>query len=371
MMEGSSVQEVVMERDGKFEVLSAVDLQAEQESQQLQQSLVDPTAEAPAEAAVANENVHRKTSAANQDSDSRDTNSTVLQEEGDGSSLPMTSTEQCSPQNQDLETQANNNLQVNDSQPSVGDELGEHTLTQVTEQSQPTHSGAVTEAEGGLREITDVAVELTDAGVSETCKQPATESESVDRGSVAASLKPSHPVLEKSPSQHKGEVKLQQQIRIRSAPGSRSAKSSHRRKEEEEAEEQENRRRISEAAFSAWLSRKNEEVMERRKQEKAKLNSKMEDEQQKKETCDLAYKNWLEAKNKQYQTQRMRETLSRPSTSVPRRDEEYCRQAFENWMKKKRTQYLEEIKKQRMKSQEMQEAAERADPSVIDKAYKE
>ena len=363
-MEGDSVQDVVMERDGRFEVLSAVDLQAEQESQQPQQLLVDPTVEAPAGAAVTNENVD-KTSPTNEDSESGETKSTVLEKEGDGLSFPTTSTEPCSPQNLELKTEP----QVDDTQPSVGDELGEHALTEVSiEQSQPTQSGMVLGVSG-----TATAREegLATSGVSETCKQLTTGSDLEDRGSIDTSLEPLHPVLEKSLPQHKGEVKVQQQIRTQSAPGSRSTKGFRQRKEEEEAEEQENRKRMSEAAFSAWILRKNEEVMARRKQERAKLSSKVEDEQQKKEMCDLAYKNWLEAKNKQYQSQRAREALSRPSTSVPKRDEEYCRQAFENWMTKKRTQYLEEIKKQRMKSREMQEAAERADPSVIDKAYKE
>jgi hypothetical protein len=359
-MEGDSLQEVVMERDGKFEVLSAVDLQAEHD-QQLQQPQVDATADVPVGATVTNQAYV-------------ETKTTLLQKEETGDKgLVLPTAEPCSLQELEIRTK---NLQLNDSEPSVGNKLGEHALKDVTytEQSQPTHSetnDTVTVRACGPPARTKVEVELSDVR-SECCKPPLpTEGSSVDRGSIDVSLVPPHPALEKSLPHNKEEVKLQQQIRTQSAPGSRSTRSSRRWKEEEEAEEEERRKRVSEAAFNAWITRKNEEVMERRKQERAKLSSKVEDEQKKKEMCDLVYKNWLEAKNKQYQTQRARETLSRPSTSVPRRDEEYCRQAFENWMKKKRTQYLEEMKKQCMRSQEMEEAAERADPSVIDKAYKE
>ena len=126
-------------------------------------------------------------------------------------------------------------------------------------------------------------------------------------------------------------------------------------------------KRLNEAAFSAWLTRKNEELAERRRLERAKQRDIEEQRQKKKQLSELAYQNWLEVKNKEYHSK----LNSRPLTSVPKKDEEKCRLAFENWIMSKRTQHLKEMQIEQQRSQEMEEAARRADPSVIEKAYSE
>ena len=159
--------------------------------------------------------------------------------------------------------------------------------------------------------------------------------------------------------QQRGELKPMKQIRMQSAPGSRLMQSVHRQHETKEM-----KRKLTEAAFGAWVSRKNSE---RRKSARARLKSETteEDKQKKKEMCETVYQNWLEVKKKEQRV------LSRPSTSVPKKDEEMCRQTFENWKKRKQTQHLDEIKKDQIKARDLAEAAEKADTSVIEKSYKQ
>jgi hypothetical protein len=153
-----------------------------------------------------------------------------------------------------------------------------------------------------------------------------------------------------------------QQIRLQSAPG--STKLAQQKREAEE--ERERKKKMSEAAFNAWVARKEKE---RRKIEREKLKSATVgvSEKEKREMCDRAYRNWVEAKKRELKSQR----LSRPTTSVPKKDEEQCRQAFESWLERKRTLHMEETKRERVKTQEMEESAKSADTSVIDRVYKE
>lgn len=359
IMEGEGVQEVVMERDGKFEVLSAVDLQVEQvEESHTDQVEVTGAAIANQEEQTAHQ-IYIQHSALQEDQQTvpgrvGDTEGAVLNTEPfQDTETVMSSQQVCSPSKEERKHALDEvkNEGVEQSQPSHM-----KTNTTVLEKGGPNSEVTV---KSSSQTIFDTVMSTQQTGNTYKGASMATNShKTVDRRKNGG-------VEDSQPSVgSKGEV---QSIRTQSAPGSRSTRLAAHREEEE----REKRKRLSDAAFSAWLARKNDEVIERRKRERVKQSSMADNERKTKEMCDVVYQNWLEAKNKQWQSQRAREAMSRPSTSVPKRDEEYCRQAFESWMKKKRTQHLEEIKKERIKSQEMEEAAKIANPSVIDKAYEE
>ena len=162
---------------------------------------------------------------------------------------------------------------------------------------------------------------------------------------------------------HKSELK--QQIRMQSAPGVRTGKSARLKRESEE--ERERRRKMSEAAFAAWVARKEDE-RRTHERDKSKSGPTAEGEREKRGMCERVYKNWVESKNQQLKSQRM---FSRPSTSVPKKDEEQCRKVFESWLDRKRTQHLEDAKRERLQTQEIAESAGKADPSITDTVYKE
>ena len=62
---------------------------------------------------------------------------------------------------------------------------------------------------------------------------------------------------------------------------------------------------------------------------------------------------------------------SQSATSVLKNDKERCRQAFQSWMKRKHMQYVEEVRLRQRRRQEMEEVAQQADPSVVERAYME
>lgn len=332
-MEGDDLQEVVMERDGRFELLSAVDLQAEQAEgvEQLQTN-------------------ERTEVAGTEDGENDIIQHTALQDHEHGTTgdrtdakpkHPLTPTDQ----------------QAGDAKPS---KEREHALDEDKNKTSNFDQPHLLETNSDPA-VSDVPT--TSAEVASESSKPATtltqpplsnDNNPVDRKDSSPSQIPLNIAKNKE---------KERQIRTKSAPASRSAL---KRVEEE----REKRKQLSDAAFTAWLSKKQTEVIAKRREERERLSYTAEDLQKKKEQCDVVYQNWLEAKNKQWKSERARERSSRPSTSVPKRDEERCRQAFETWMKRKETQYLEEKKKEQIRSQELEDAAKRADPSVVEKAYK-
>ena len=319
--DGGDLQEVVMERDGKFEVVSAVDLHAEQEvreeeqqpyKQQQQQDTVK-LATRPAQGADSGEETGE-----HQEGNVAGIHTTT---EGDQTSATPTT----------------------DSPPVVQQD-------RVTDSVRDTEASQKNKEEESSKSTSYPKLEPSTCPVGSSV-QDARKAD--DTPPVVGDLV------------HKSELKQKQQIRMQSAPGVRTGKSARLKRESEE--ERERRRKMSEAAFAAWVVRKDDE---RRKNErdKSKSDPTAEGEREKRGMCERVYQTWVESKNQQLKSQRM---LSRPSTSVPKKDEEQCRKAFESWLDRKRTQHLEDAKRERLQTQEMEESAGKADPSITDTVYKE
>ena len=303
-----------MERDGKFEVLSAVDLQAEQEARR-----EEPTA--------------TTTITAPPDEPKHDPGTTGLQE---------------------------------NSTTLLGDQTESLTTSKTEDTRQLTASGSTSSlvVEQNLGRTSD---EARDTDASQNNKEE--DDTTAQRSQSTASTMPTQtiPAVRAEAAREEQDLKPKQQIRMQSAPGlSRAAKLAQQKREAEE--EQERRKKMSEAAFTAWAARKDEE---RKKLDRAKLKSAESagaSEKERRVMCERVYQNWVEAKNRELKSQRM---LSRPTTSVPKKDEEQCRRAFESWLERKRAVQLEETKREKMKTQEIEESAKKADTSVIDKVYRE
>ena len=321
--DGGDLQEVVMERDGKFEVVSAVDLHAEQEvreeeqqpykqQQQQQQQQQEDTvklATRPAQGADSGEETEHQEG------------NVAATAEGDQTSATPTT----------------------DSPPVVQQDR----------------------VPGSVRD-TQASQENKEEESSKSTSYPKLDPSTCPVGS---SVKDARKADDTPPMVgdlvHKSELKQKQQIRMQSAPGVRTGKSARLKRESEE--ERERRRKMSEAAFAAWVARKEDE-RRTHERDKSKSGPTAEGEREKRGMCERVYKNWMDSKNQQLKSQRM---LSRPSTSVPKKDEEQCRRAFESWLDRKRTQHLEDAKRERLQTQEIAESAGKADPSITDTVYKE
>ena len=150
--------------------------------------------------------------------------------------------------------------------------------------------------------------------------------------------------------------------RVQSAPGSRSA--SKRKQELEDAEKMRAKQEMNEVAFAAWLSRKNEE---RRKLEKPKNQMSDEDLRLKRQRNKEAFQAWVASKERELQERRKD---SAPSTSAPQCSKEMSSAAFEGWVSSKREQRRREAGLEDRRKKELEEAAKRVDSTVVDQSYK-
>lgn len=339
---------MVMERDGKFEVMSAVDLQAstglhqeDRSSQQLHHTITSDH-QPPNEESCLQERLAKDQNCTKPPEQQVENAGRLLEAANNDENVTSCKAEK------DEEKQA----KALDLESSKPDEKREQ-----SNEAQQTHHQLLP------REVPSSSTESKDTEDSEKGFPP----------NVPSSKTEPTPPLDKPPSPlHSPGVKSQEEmvksqlhIRTQSAPISKISKLAQRREEEEK----EKRKRMSEAAYSAWIAKKDEERRQRLEVEKLISATTAKNDKQKKEMCEKVYQNWLETKNRELQSQRLQQ--SRPSTSVPKKDEDQCRQAFETWLEKKRTQQNEETKKERVRTQEMEETARKVDPTVIDTVYKE
>ena len=143
--------------------------------------------------------------------------------------------------------------------------------------------------------------------------------------------------------------------RTKSAPGLR-----HRENEV---------KRRNEAAFSAWLAAKDEELAKRRQAEREELKKKEDMLSQKQSLNEAAYKAWLERKTSELELRR--KAASRPSTSVPKSDEARKQAAFEAWINSKKEQHRKKVEEERERRAQEEEKAKNTNPTLVDQAYKE
>ena len=142
--------------------------------------------------------------------------------------------------------------------------------------------------------------------------------------------------------------------RTKSAPGLR-------RREDEV-------KRRNEAAFSAWLVAKDEELAKRRQAEREEMKRKEDMLSQKQSLNEAAYKAWLERKTSEQELRR--KSASRPSTSIPKSDEARKQAAFEAWINSKKEQHRKEVEEERERRAQEEERAKNTDPTLVDQAYK-
>ena len=145
--------------------------------------------------------------------------------------------------------------------------------------------------------------------------------------------------------------------RTKSAPGYRSR-----------GEDQGEQKRRNEAAFSAWVAAKNEELAKRRQIEKQKCKIKEENQMNKQSLNEAAYQAWLQKKTSELQLQR--KSASRPTTSIPKADEATKQAAFEAWIRSKRDQHQKQLQEEREKRLQEEDKARNSDPTLVDQAYK-
>ena len=147
--------------------------------------------------------------------------------------------------------------------------------------------------------------------------------------------------------------------RTKSAPGLRATI---------ESDEENERKKRSEAAFKAWLARKNEEVEERRKMERVRHKLTEEELRQKRQQNEAAFQAWLASKNRELQ--RLKEKESRPATSISKSDEAASSAAFSHWLNRKKAQHQRIMELEQKRHREEADAARKVDPTIVGQAYK-
>ena len=156
-------------------------------------------------------------------------------------------------------------------------------------------------------------------------------------------------------------------IRTKSAPGSRSTVTQPW--EEDEME----RKQRCESAFKAWLARKNAQIAEERKLQRA--NAKVmtkEDILQKIEQSETAYKAWLENKNRQVQERRYHQrAIKSANAGIPKEAKaQQSAAAFRGWLEQKQMQRQKEREMQIRRVKEEAELARTVDTSLANHAYR-
>ena len=149
--------------------------------------------------------------------------------------------------------------------------------------------------------------------------------------------------------------------RTKSAPGLRATI---------ESDEENERKKRSDAAFKAWLARKNEEVEERRKIERVRHKLTEEELRQKRQQNEVAFQAWLASKNRELQEQRLREKESRPATSISKSDEAASSAAFSHWLNRKKIQHQRIVELEQKRHREEADAARKVDTTIVGQAYK-
>lgn len=151
-------------------------------------------------------------------------------------------------------------------------------------------------------------------------------------------------------------------IRTKSAPGFRLGYM--------ESDDESLKREKNEAAFRAWLEKKNKELHQKRQTQQSQIKQTEVELREKQERNKIAYQAWLECKKQEYLEQKAKEKATRPVTSITRDEEEQKRAAFENWLSKKQEEKQKENDNRLKMKQEEEVAAKRADPMIVAEAYK-
>ena len=134
------------------------------------------------------------------------------------------------------------------------------------------------------------------------------------------------------------------------------------------------RKERCESAYRAWLAKKDAQIAEERRLQRA--NTKLltrEEKLQKIEQCEAAYKAWLENKNRQVHERRNQQRAVK-SASVGTSKECQAHQnaaAFRKWLEQKQQQRQKEREIETRRAKEETELAQKVDSSLSNQAYRQ
>ena len=148
--------------------------------------------------------------------------------------------------------------------------------------------------------------------------------------------------------------------RTMSAPGSRSQLTVN----------SEEKQKLNDAAFSAWVQKKNSELARKLKKQRQLLLTSMNEKEERRQHNEIAFNAWCAEKEKLLKEQRDKEKLSRPVTC--NNYEQRNTEAFEDWLRRKHETKKKELEFEQRRVKEQETAAKKysCDPVTIQKAYK-
>ncbi len=152
--------------------------------------------------------------------------------------------------------------------------------------------------------------------------------------------------------------------RTKSAPDSRSTQSQYW--DEDEVD----KRLMCENAFKAWLAKKDAQISEERKLQRANTSVLTREEKlQKIEMCENAYKAWLENKNRQVHERRYHQRAKSASTGTSNEPQQSTA-AFRYWLEQKQIQRQKEKTVEIRRVKEEAVLAQKVEPSIANQAYR-
>lgn len=131
------------------------------------------------------------------------------------------------------------------------------------------------------------------------------------------------------------------------------------------------RRKRNEAAYNAWLTKKNAQIAEQCKLERVNNRPVTREElQRKREQCKNAYTSWLGNKKKEATQMRIYERAIKSATVGANVQEQSSTVAFQKWLEQKQLQRRKEHEIANRKIKEEEEIAVNIHPDIANQAYR-
>lgn len=140
------------------------------------------------------------------------------------------------------------------------------------------------------------------------------------------------------------------------------------------SDEMRDRKKMNDSAYDSWLTKKNIEILDRRRRDNSRENPTTEEQEQKREMCQQVYRAWLDRKAREVrEIKSKKKEASRSGTSTTRSLNESLvsgASAFQSWLENKRKQKQRESELMARKFKEEEEVAKKVNTSVCKEAYR-
>ena len=360
-------EEVLIERDGKFELVSAKDMQADRsptEDDSLEKTSKRASVIAipgPPPTSEPNEQDQTESEVQPEPSSFSESKRTESQEKREDTSTENMQPEPLLGKNSDTQNSSSTEME-----PAVADK---DILSSAS--GEKSNSGEKLTSDKTPDSGTKIVPVAAESITNPTSHQDIEENKQ-DQLSTVVSKDPTNVSMENHPPSAEID-KLESYVS--GAKNSSIASSGWERPKSESFKQQWGKREMdkkqrNELAFKAWLEKKDAQVAERRRLERvnAKVSTK-EEQQQRMQQCRLAYKAWLENKTKEIRERRLQERAAKSAQGTSNYPKVQSTLSFQQWMEQKDHQRQKDQELEIRRNKEAEEIAVKVDPSLAERAY--